>query len=156
MKKNKRDAWEYYIKDGLTMGWEDETWSGAPWAYVNAVWVPREMWILKAVPKDPYYAYGMLEFYVDKLSGLPIYDRKYNRAGEYWKTVIYQPCMTLIPDPKYTSTAHAFNVTGPLTVVDDKTHHALVMPMDDIRQMADSPRIHPRDFSPQNLRVLTK
>jgi len=156
MKKNQRGAWEYYIKDGLKSGWEDKTWSGAPWAYVNAVWVPREMWILKAVPKDPYYAYGMMEFYVEKLTGLPIYDRKYNRAGEYWKTVIYQPCMTIIPDPKYINTAHAFNITGPLVVVDDKTHHALIMPMDDIRQMADSPRINPRDFTPQNLKLLTK
>ena len=156
MKKNQQGAWQYYIKDGLKYGWEDKTWSGVPYAYVNAVWVPREMWIIKAVPKDPYYAYGIMEFYVDKLSGIPVFDKKYNKAGEYWKFVIYQPCMVDIPDPKYAATAHAFNVAGPLLAVDEKTHHAMCMPLDDITQIADSPRVNPRDFTPQNLRVLTK
>ena len=28
-------------------GYENEGWTGAPWAYTNLVWIPREMYVFK-------------------------------------------------------------------------------------------------------------
>jgi hypothetical protein len=156
MKRNDFGAWEYFTQDGVLMGWEVEGWKGEPWAFVNATWAPREMWIIKAEPIDPYYAYGILELYIDKLSRLAVFDAKYNRAGEYWKMMLNLHPMNVIPDPKYAPTGHAFNLNGPMVVVDEKTHHAMGQPIDEIRQMSDSPRVHPRNITPQKLRTWSK
>ncbi len=156
MKKNEFVAWEHYLEDGVLLGWEVEGWSGVPWAFVDASWAPREMWIIKAEPTDPYYAFGMMELYIDKLERLAVFNVKYNRAGEYWKMMVNMHPMSVIPDPKYAPTGHAFNLNGPMVVVDERTHHAMGQPIDEIRQMNDSPRVHPRSFTPQALKTRTK
>ena len=156
MKKNDIGAWESFIKDGQRSGWEEPGWSGAPWAFTNTLWVPREAWIIKAVPRDPYYAYGSLTFYMDKLTRLPVFSIKYNRAGEYWKTMVNEHPMIVIPDPEYAPTAHAFNLNGAMVVLDEKTHHASTTPVDDTHMMADSPRVSPRNHTPQAMRTWTK
>ena len=117
---------------------------------------PREAWIIKAVPRDPYYAYGSLTFYMDKLTRLPVFSIKYNRAGEYWKTMVNEHPMIVIPDPEYAPTAHAFNLNGAMVVLDEKTHHASTTPVDDTHMMADSPRVSPRNHTPQAMRTWTK
>jgi len=131
------------------LGWEVDGWTGAPYAFVDATWAPREMWIVKAEPIDPYYAYGTMEMYIDKLARLAVFDVKYNRAGEYWKTMMNLYPMNVIPDPKYAPTGHAFNLNGPMVVVDDRTHHAMGQPIDEIRQFSDSPpRSSAKPYSP--------
>ncbi len=156
MKRNDFGAWEYYLKDGALLGWEVEGWAGVPWAFVDATWAPREMWVIKAEPIDPYYAYGMMELYIDKLSRLAVFNVKYNRAGEYWKTMVNFHPMSVIPDPKYAPSGHAFSLNGPMVVVDERTHHAMGQPIDEIRQLNDSPRVHPRNLTPQAMRTRSK
>ncbi len=156
LKKNSIGAWECYIPEGQRFGWEEPDWQGAPWAFSNATWAPRKVVILKAEPIDPYYAYGMLELYMDKKTRLAIYNIKYNRAGEFWKTLINEHPMTHIPDPKYAATANSFNLNGAMIVLDEKTHHASSTPVDETHQLADSPRVHPRSHSPQAMRTWTK
>jgi hypothetical protein len=156
MKKNDFGAWEYYLGDGILLGWEVEDWKGVPWAFVDATWAPREVWIIKAEPIDPYYAYGMMELYIDKLARLAVFNVKYNKAGEYWKMMANLHPMNVIPDPNYAPTGHAFNLNGPMVVVDERTHHAMGQPIDEIHQMNDSPRVHPRHLTPQALRTRTK
>jgi len=156
LKKNELGAWEYYLGDGVLLGYEVEGWQGVPWAFVDATWAPREVWIIKGEPRDPYYAYGILELYVDKLARLAVFDAKYNKAGEYWKMMLNLHPMSVIPDPKYAPTGHAFNLNGPMDVVDERTHHAMGQPIDEIRQFANSPRVHPRNLTPQNLKIWSK
>ena len=156
LKKNKLGAWECFIPDGARHGYETPNWSGAPWAFTNLTWAPREMWVLKAEPLDPYYAYGTLKLYVDKLTRFAVFIIKYNRAGEYWKMLVNGHCLTHIPDPRHAPTANAFNLNGPLLILDEKTHHASTTPVDETHQMAYSPRVSPRNHSPQNMRTWTK
>jgi len=156
LKKNSFEAWEYFLQDGQRIGWEEKDWTGAPWAFIDATWAPREMWIIKGEPLDPYYTYAVMEMYVDKLTRLVVFNTKYNHSGEYWKMMVNLHPMSVIDGPEYKATAHAFNLNGPMVVVDDRTHHAMAMPVDNTRQMNDSPRVNPRNHTPQCLRTLTK
>ena len=160
MKKNDIGAWDAYREDCVRSAWEDKdpSWTGDPWAWTTATcgWAPREVWIIKATPTDPYYAYGTYEFYIDKLTRLPVYNMKYNRANEYWKMMANAHCMTQIPDPKYAPTANAFNMNGPMIVVDEKRHHASYTPLDETHMMADSPRVVARNHTPQTMKTWTK
>ena len=81
---------------------------------------------------------------------------KYNRANEYWKMMANAHCMTQIPDPKYAPTANAFNMNGPMIVVDEKRHHASYTPLDETHMMADSPRVVARNHTPQTMKTWTK
>lgn len=149
-------GWELFVEDGQRSGWEERDWSGVPWAFTNTLWAPREVWIVKAEPLDPYYAYGALVLYVDKLTRLAVFNIKYNRAGEYWKMLINEHPMTIIPDSKYGPTGRAFNLNGPMVVVDEKTHHASTTPTDEILLIADSPAVNPRNHTPQAMKTWTK
>jgi len=48
--------WGYMVKD----------WKGAPWAPTNITYVPRQVWVIEQMPKDPYYNWGLHINYVDK------------------------------------------------------------------------------------------
>ncbi len=42
----------------IIYGFQQEGWTGAPWAPTNAVWVKRKTYVIEGKPKDPYYNYG--------------------------------------------------------------------------------------------------
>jgi hypothetical protein len=104
----------------VNMGWEVPEWQGAPWAPVDAVWIPRDVWIVDAMPKDKFYNYGRTRYYLDK-SGYDLWFKEiYNKADEYWKTVFVIA--------SYQETQKGRNMVGRSTryyiAIDDKTHHA--------------------------------
>jgi hypothetical protein len=68
-------------------------WQGAPWAPVDLVWTPRDVWIVEAIPKDDYYNYGRMLYYVDKQCYYGFYKEIYDRSGKYWKTIFMHASM---------------------------------------------------------------
>ena len=106
----------------IQVGYEVPNWQGAPWAPVTAVWIPRDVWIVEAMPKDTFYNYGRMHYYVDK-DGYDIWFKEiYDKADEYWKTVFVIA--------SYQATQKGQNMVGRSTryyfAVDDQTHHGSI------------------------------
>ncbi len=150
LKRNKIGAWEYYGTGSSDLGCEKAGWSGAPWAYTNFVWIPRETYIFKVVPVDPYYNYGTMEICVDKLTTAATFNMKYTRAGEFWKYIVQTT------GPGTFGGRNFFSVDGPMCVVDAKTDHASILDLDDNVMNWDTPRVNPKNHTPQNLRTMGK
>ncbi len=58
----------------------------AAWMPTEVVFVPRSLWRLELISKDPYSLYGRQVLYVDAETMLPIYKFVYDRAGAHWKS----------------------------------------------------------------------
>jgi len=110
--------------ESLKVGYSDPDWKGAPWAILNAVWVPRSAWVIEFYPKDRYYNYGKQILYIDKRVRSPVFKIVYNRAGQYWKTVLVM----------YNCLVGRDKLVGIMSTmymaVDDKKHHASMTIMD--------------------------
>ena len=77
LREDKNGGWQFTPPtDCFKQGFQDDSWTGAPWAYLNHVWIPREMVILKATPLDPFYAYGDMILYFDLKSTTCAYNLK--------------------------------------------------------------------------------
>lgn len=61
---------------------------GAAWIPTEAIFVPRDVWIIELLPKDPFLTTGRELLVVDKESMLPFYRIVYDRSGEYLKTIL--------------------------------------------------------------------
>jgi hypothetical protein len=94
-------------EERLIPGYEKEGWQGVAWAPTNMKLAKRRCWVLEATPKDPYYAYGRRVLYEDKVAYWPYWVTLYDRAGEYWKTVIWMDKMGYTPGRDMT-TRHPF------------------------------------------------
>ncbi len=151
LKQNDIGAWENFTTDSCTLGYQIDGWSGAPWAYSNLVWIPREMYIFKAEALDPYYAYGTMELCLDKLVTTCSFNMKYSQAGEFWKYLVYSATPVYWKGGK-----KLFSFYGPSCVSDVRTDHASPVKLDNMIQTLDSPRINPIRHSPQNLKTATK
>jgi len=64
------------------------TWQGAPWWPTNLYVTKRPVWLIEALPKDPYYAYGRQILWIDKELFRGYYKEVYDRSGQYWKTIL--------------------------------------------------------------------
>ncbi len=103
--------------------WEVPGWKGAFYCPIDAIYTPRPVWILELFPKDPYYNYGRMILYVDKVTYHGYARENYDRAGQYWKTVY------LAWDAHYTPKGReAFNSDFYLAI-DDKIHHGTYIDM---------------------------
>lgn len=60
----------------------------APWAPVTLTFVPRKVWVVQILSKDPFITTGKEILYIDQETFLPFYKITYNRIGEQIKTVI--------------------------------------------------------------------
>ena len=132
-------------------GYEVSGWQGIAWAPVSLVFAPRSCWIVEAIPKNQYYNYGRIIFYVDKFNYQLYYKVIYDRSGEYWKTLMLAH--------SYQISENGIDLMGAgdfYMAVDDKTHHATAA---DIIQRKDRPmilylplsKIGPQDFSRSKL-----
>jgi Protein of unknown function (DUF1329) len=63
-------------------------WAGAAWWPTNLYLTKRPVWLVEAVAKDPYYAYGRQIIWIDKELFRGYYKEVYDRAGQYWKTIL--------------------------------------------------------------------
>jgi hypothetical protein len=73
---------------GVKPGTSVPGWKGAPWAPVDMKWVARDAWIVEGKPKDPYYAFGKMTYYIDKESDVILFKVINDRVGQYWKIMI--------------------------------------------------------------------
>lgn len=78
-------------------GYETPGWTGKAWAPTNLKLAKRTCWVVEATPKDPYYAYGRRILYIDKHAYWAYWTTLYDRAGEYWKTIIWMDKMGYTP-----------------------------------------------------------
>lgn len=100
-------------------GYSDPTWKGAPWAVLNLKWVRRPVWIVEAMPKDPYYNYGKQILFVDKDNFVAYYKIIYDRAGLYWKTITTVYRYLNAPSIQWVMTQPEMYMA-----IDDRTNHA--------------------------------
>jgi len=63
-----------------TEGWEKGTGLVA-WAPIQWALVPRPVWVVEAVPKNPYYLFGKQVMYFDKETGRGYWKNKYDWKG---------------------------------------------------------------------------
>jgi hypothetical protein len=94
-------------EERVTVGYETEGWQGAAWAPTKLKLAKRRCWVVEATPKDPYYAYGRRVVYIDKFAYWAYWTTLYDRAGEYWKTILWLDKMAYTPGRDMT-TRHPF------------------------------------------------
>jgi len=94
-------------EEKIIPGYEKEGWTGAAFAPTNLKLAKRRCWVVEATPKDPYYAYGRRVVYVDKSAYWAYWATLYDRAGEYWKTILWEDKMAYTPGRDMT-TRHPF------------------------------------------------
>lgn len=81
----------------IVVGYEKEGWQGVAWAPTNLKLAKRKCWVVEATPKDPYYSYGRRVLYIDKTAYWAYWATLYDRAGEYWKTLLWEDKMGYTP-----------------------------------------------------------
>jgi len=84
-------------EERVQVGYEKEGWTGAAWAPTQLKLAKRTCWVVEATPKDPYYAYGRRVVYIDKSAYWAYWTTLYDRAGEYWKTIMWMDKMAYTP-----------------------------------------------------------
>jgi hypothetical protein len=88
-------------------GYETPGWTGVAWAPTNLKFAKRKCWVIEGTPKDPYYAAGRRVIYIDKTAYWGYWGTIYDRAGEYWKTLMWMDKMAYTPGRDMT-TRHPF------------------------------------------------
>jgi hypothetical protein len=94
-------------EERVEVGYEKEGWTGVAWAPTKLKLAKRKCWVVEATPKDPYYAYGRRVVYIDKAAYWGYWATLYDRAGEYWKTIMWMDKMAYTPGRDMT-TRHPF------------------------------------------------
>jgi hypothetical protein len=63
------------------VGYQDPGWRGLPWAPVAPVLVRRRLWVIEAVPRDPYYLFARIELGIDAETFQGATSRKFDGQG---------------------------------------------------------------------------
>jgi hypothetical protein len=103
----------------ISYGFQTDGWQGAPWFPVNVIWVKRPVWVIRATPKDPYYNYGDVEYWVNADIFFPAYSVIHDRAGKYWKTYLTSLSAFASDDKKM-----KFLMISLQHMIDDRTQHS--------------------------------
>ncbi|MBU1055785.1 MAG: DUF1329 domain-containing protein [Proteobacteria bacterium] len=108
-----------YSGKHIKYGCEDPNWNGAPWAPLNVIYIPRKVWIVEQMPKDPYYNWGLHVNYIDQETYTIWYKEVYEKSGDFriWISTFLH----------YSETPSGKNNTGDWDsqiFVDVKAHHA--------------------------------
>ncbi|HEX6131432.1 MAG TPA: DUF1329 domain-containing protein [Actinomycetota bacterium] len=74
--------WRANWPDVPFIGYMDPAWKGLAWAPIAGGLAKRRFWVVEAVPKDRYYLFGKIEFYVDTVTFQGAWSRKYDWRGE--------------------------------------------------------------------------
>jgi hypothetical protein len=105
----------------LKWGFATKGWKGAPWCPTGVTWVPRPVWVVEQMPKDPYYNWGLHINYVDKETNGCLLKEVYDKAGQFRTWLM---CAT-----HYGEGPSGNNNVGHLTTfaaIDEKAHHASI------------------------------
>ncbi|MBU3947747.1 MAG: outer membrane lipoprotein-sorting protein [Proteobacteria bacterium] len=74
-----------YTGERIKMGCEVPGWKGDAWAPGpgTLTYVPRKVWVIEQMPKDPYYNWGLHINYVDQETYTIWYKEVYDKSGEF-------------------------------------------------------------------------
>ncbi len=67
----------------VKLGYEEPNWKGAKWAPMDITYVPRKVWIVEQMPKDPYYNWGLHINYIDQETYNIWYKEVFERSGDF-------------------------------------------------------------------------
>ena len=70
------------MRNPPAVGFRAPNWSGISWAPTDAGRARRDCWVIEAKPKDEYYLYDRIEFWVDALTWDGTLNRKFSSRGE--------------------------------------------------------------------------
>lgn len=90
-------------EERMKVGYETPGWTGVAWAPSQLKLAKRKCWVVEAIPKDPYYAYGRRVVYLDRVVYWGFWATLYDRAGEYWKTLMWFDKMSYTPGREQTT-----------------------------------------------------
>lgn len=71
---------------------------GSPWLPVGPLFIPRRLYRVELVSRDPFSLYGRQMLYVDASMMLPVYKVVFDRAGRLWKIVMAAPGLAASQD----------------------------------------------------------
>ncbi len=136
------------------LGYEDPNLKGASWAPQNITYVPRKVWIVEQMPKDPYYNWGLHINYMDQETYTIWYKEVFDRAGEFriWSSSFAH----------YSETPNGKNNTGDfdfLDTVDEKVNHATISARSAAPEAflyMPASRLDPSFFTVNNFLLLSK
>jgi len=132
---------------GQSKLFDGQQWTGAAWWPTNMYLTRRPVWLLELTPKDPYYAYGRQILWVDKELFFGYYKEIYDRAGEYWKTIIRGGGIALNKDKTFSTTQTDF-----LMALDDHANMATVtLPLREGNDIKVNVELDPQLFNYQGL-----
>ncbi len=142
----------------LILGFEKPEAGCAKWATTNCVWVPRVYHVVEAMPKDPYYSCGKMEFWIDAQSYLITCKWVYDKAGDYWKGLQLHPIHLTWGDN------HGIQTVVAHTICDEKIGHATVVKggcgkvngSAFMKTTFNMRKITPRMLTVENMKMLTK
>ena len=80
---------ERWPPDQKTVGYQDPAWTGAPWGPIGAVLVRRPVWVVEAKPRDRFYVFDRLEFWIDRETFQGAMIRKADRTGKIVRSVLF-------------------------------------------------------------------
>jgi len=103
----------------IKFGFQVPGWTGAKWALTNCVWVPRRVYVIEQMPKDPYYAWGLHINYVDKETACIWMKEIHDKTGAFrtWSIAAYT--LTVTPSGQNNVGIRDIQVT-----IDEKARHA--------------------------------
>ncbi|MBU1054906.1 MAG: DUF1329 domain-containing protein [Proteobacteria bacterium] len=108
-----------YTDTHIKFGYEDPKWEGASWAPLNITYVPRKVWIVEQIPKDPYYNWGLHINYIDQETNVIWYKEVFEKSGDFrtWVSLLMH----------YSETPSGKNNTGDWDCqigIDEKIRHS--------------------------------
>jgi len=63
------------------VGYQDQSWTGVGWAPIGPVLVRRKLWVVEAVPRDPFYLFKRIEIALDQETFQGVWSRKFDAQG---------------------------------------------------------------------------
>ncbi len=159
MTKQPDGSWEG-MTPSMNYGFETPGSTCATWAATNAVWVPREFYVVEGYPRDPYYSSGITQYWVDVATHYICYKWSHDKAGEFWKGVCLQPCHVRWGDD------NSYGLLGQVSdmICDDKLQHATnikggcgkVNGSSELKIIFDDPKVTPRMLTVEKMKMWTK
>jgi len=138
------------------LNYEIPGWKGAAWAPAPGVitYVPRKVWIVEQMPKDPYYNWGLHVNYIDQETYTIWYKEVYTKSGEFRTWVL-----TFL---HYSETPTGKNNTGDCDgqlYIDELSHHATMIasaPHPEAFLYMPVSKLDPSYFTVSNFLLLSK
>jgi hypothetical protein len=129
-----------------------QSWTGAAWWPINLYLTRRPVWILELYPKDPYYAYGKQYLWIDQELFRGYYKEIYDRAGQYWKTILIGGGIALTRDKVFSTSQADYG----LAIDEHDARANVVLPLREGNDIRVNVGLDPQLFTPQGLNRLGK